>query len=78
MDQENDSQRSLRDRATEEGDAMAKSFQGSHEAHANRDRALAKKLSDKAKQHRAEMNRLNKEASEQIFTGEVPNSFGSV
>ncbi len=78
MDQENDSHRLLRDRAIEEGDAMAQSFQGSHEAHANGDRALAKRLSDKAKRHRAEMNRLNKEASELIFASEFCSSIRSV
>lgn len=78
MDQENDSHCSLRDRAIEEGDAMAQSFRESHEAHANGDRALAKRLSDKAKRHREEMKRLDKEASESIFASEFCSSIQSV
>ncbi|GJE95850.1 DUF1771 and SMR domain-containing protein [Phanerochaete sordida] len=57
----------LRARANEEGDAMAKAFQESHEAYQGGDGALAKELSNKGKRHQAEMERLNREAAEWIF-----------
>lgn len=57
----------LRARANEEGDAMAKAFEESHQAYARGDGALAKELSNKGKRHQAEMERLNREAAEWIF-----------
>lgn len=57
---------------------MAKSFRGSREARANGDYALAHELSNKGERHRAEMDRLNKTASEWIFAGEFRNSIWSV
>lgn len=69
VNQSNEHYTSLRARANEEGDAMAKSFAESHEAYARGDGALAKELSNKGKQHQAEMERLNREASEWIFVG---------
>ena len=69
MNHENEHYKSLRARANEEGDAMAKCFEESHQAYSQGDGALAKELSNKGKQHQAEMERLNKEASEWIFTG---------
>ena len=70
MNQQNEHYRTLRDRANEEGDAMARCFQESHEAYAGGDGARAKELSNEGKRHQAEMERLNKEASEWIFIGE--------
>ncbi|KAG8741163.1 asparagine-linked glycosylation protein [Ceratobasidium sp. 428] len=57
----------LRSRAHEEGDAMAKAFDASHAAYEQGDGAEAKRLSDEGKRHKAEMERLNKEASDWIF-----------
>ena len=48
---------------------MARSFEESHQAYANGDGARAKELSNKGKRHQAEMERLNREASEWIFVG---------
>ena len=48
---------------------MAKAFEESHQAYASGDGALAKELSNKGKQHKAEMERLNRAASEWIFVG---------
>lgn len=44
--------------------------QQSQEAWDRGDKALAKELSNKSKAHRAEMDRLNGEASRWIFIGE--------
>ncbi|KAG8681763.1 hypothetical protein FRC08_015410 [Ceratobasidium sp. 394] len=57
----------LRSRAREEGDAMAKAFNASHVAYETGDGAEAKRLSDEGKRHKAEMERLDKEASDWIF-----------
>jgi hypothetical protein len=65
----------LRKRANEEGDAMAKCFQESHEAYENHDGAKAKELSNRGKEHQANMERLNKEASDWIFIGASILSF---
>ncbi|KAH9994938.1 hypothetical protein BJV74DRAFT_830603 [Russula compacta] len=62
---------SLRARANEEGDAMARSFEQSHAAYARNDKAVAKELSNEGKAHQKEMERLNAEASAWIFNGEV-------
>lgn len=61
---------SLRARANEEGDAMARSFEQSHAAYARNDKAAAKELSNEGKTHQKEMERLNAEASGWIFNGE--------
>ncbi|KAF7782521.1 hypothetical protein Agabi119p4_1897 [Agaricus bisporus var. burnettii] len=58
----------LRARAAEEGDAMARYFQESHQAYASGNRALAKDLSNKGKEHRNRMEDLNRQASDRIFT----------
>ncbi|KAJ3514633.1 hypothetical protein NLJ89_g2268 [Agrocybe chaxingu] len=58
---------SLRARANEHGDQMAKRFQEGHEAYARGDGALAKELSNKGKEHQRKMEQLNKEASDFIF-----------
>ena len=60
---------SLRAKAKQEGDEMAKCFQQSHEAYARREGALAKELSEKGKQHGRTMEALNAEASAWIFRG---------
>ncbi|GAB1521477.1 asparagine-linked glycosylation protein [Rhizoctonia solani] len=57
----------LRSRAREEGDAMARAFDASQEAYQSGDGAKAKELSNEGKRHKAEMERLNKEASDWIF-----------
>ena len=48
---------------------MAKAFRESHEAYENGDRALAKELSNKGKDHQRKMEQLNKQASDYIFVG---------
>ncbi|ELU39307.1 mannosyltransferase [Rhizoctonia solani AG-1 IA] len=57
----------LRSRAREEGNAMARAFDASQEAYQSGDGAKAKELSNEGKRHKAEMERLNKEASDWIF-----------
>ncbi|KAG8747127.1 asparagine-linked glycosylation protein [Ceratobasidium sp. 414] len=57
----------LRSRAREEGDAMARAFDASHAAYDQGDGAEAKRLSDEGKRHKAEMERLDKEAGDWIF-----------
>lgn len=69
MNQSNPHYTALRARANEEGDQMAKAFEESHQAYANGDGARAKELSNKGKQHKAEMEKINREASEWIFIG---------
>jgi len=58
---------SLRSQARDEGDAMARTFRESQEAYQSGDGAKAKELSNEGKRHKAEMERLNQEASEWIF-----------
>ncbi|THU95374.1 DUF1771-domain-containing protein [Dendrothele bispora CBS 962.96] len=67
VNQHNPHYLSLRARANEEGDKMAKCFQESHEAYSNGDGAGAKELSNQGKAHQRKMEELNKEASEWIF-----------
>ena len=69
MNQANPQYTALRARANEEGDAMARAFEASHQAYAGGDGAGAKELSNAGKRHQAEMERLNREASEWIFRG---------
>ncbi|QRV79472.1 hypothetical protein RhiJN_07487 [Ceratobasidium sp. AG-Ba] len=57
----------LRDRARDEGDAMAKAFDSSRVAYQRGNGAEAKQLSNEGKRHKAEMERLNQEASNWIF-----------
>ncbi|KAJ3733653.1 hypothetical protein DFJ43DRAFT_221148 [Lentinula guzmanii] len=64
----------LRKRANEEGDAMAKCFQESHEAYARGDGAGAKELSNEGKEHKQKMEQLNKQASDQIYVENNKNS----
>lgn len=77
MNQQNEHYTSLRSRANEAGDAMARAFDESHKAYAGGDGARAKQLSEEGKRHKAEMERLNKEASEWIFRGRCMRPFGS-
>ena len=58
---------SLRARANDAGSKMAQCFEESHTAYANGDGAHAKELSNQGKAYKAEMERLNAEASEWIF-----------
>ncbi|PWN52640.1 DUF1771-domain-containing protein [Violaceomyces palustris] len=58
---------SLRSRAHEEGDKMAKCFDESHRAYNQGDGARAKQLSNEGHQHKQEMERLNKQAADWIF-----------
>ncbi len=76
MNQQNPHYTSLRARANSAGDKMAKCFEQSREAYSRRDGALAKQLSEEGKKHKAEMERLNKEASGWIFAGEYDVSQG--
>ncbi|KAJ1304413.1 hypothetical protein OPQ81_005561 [Rhizoctonia solani] len=57
----------LRSQARKEGDAMARAFDASQEAYQSGDHAKAKELSNEGKRHKAEMERLNQEASNWIF-----------
>ncbi|KAL9711821.1 hypothetical protein Ac2012v2_004894 [Leucoagaricus gongylophorus] len=57
----------LRSQAADEGDAMARCFEESHQAYSRGDGALAKELSNKGKQHQTCMQELNRQASECIF-----------
>lgn len=60
----------LRAKANEQGDSMARCFQQSHEAYGRGDGARAKELSEKGKQHERTMQSLNAEASAWIFRRE--------
>ena len=76
MNQSNEQYKALRARANEEGDAMATAFEESHQAYAGGDGARAKELSNAGKRHQAEMERLNREASEWIYVGAYRAVFG--
>jgi hypothetical protein len=60
---------SLRARANDEGDLMAKCFEQSHQAHSGHDDSQARMLSDQGHEHQKKMEDLNKEASDWIFIG---------
>ncbi|KAK0215949.1 hypothetical protein EDD85DRAFT_782333, partial [Armillaria nabsnona] len=72
QDQPNEYYIGLRVRANKEGDAMARCFDESHEAHIRGDRAAAKDLSKQGKNHKQKMEQLNKEASNWIYLGHKP------
>ncbi|KAG9008266.1 hypothetical protein FRB94_013626 [Tulasnella sp. JGI-2019a] len=57
----------LRAKANAEGDAMARCFQESQTAFTSGDHARAKDLSNQGKMHKAEMERLHREASDLVF-----------
>ncbi|KZV74401.1 DUF1771-domain-containing protein [Peniophora sp. CONT] len=57
----------LRERARQEGDAMARAFDLSQEVYRSGDRARAKELSNEGNAHKTEMDRLNREARTWIF-----------
>ncbi|KAG6820975.1 hypothetical protein H0H93_008604 [Arthromyces matolae] len=57
----------LRARANEEGDAMAKCFEQSHEAYNRGDGAEAKALSNRGKEHQRQMESLNVQAANWIY-----------
>jgi len=59
----------LRAKANQQGEEMTKCFKQSREAYERRERALAKELSEKGKQHERTMKTLNAEASAWIFRG---------
>jgi hypothetical protein len=59
----------LRAQANQEGDAMARCFQQSHDAYARGDGAGAKQLSNQGHEHQHKMESLNKQASDWIFVG---------
>ncbi|KAJ3529212.1 hypothetical protein NMY22_g9085 [Coprinellus aureogranulatus] len=63
----NDHYKSLRARANEEGDKMARSFSQSHDAYNRGDHAAAKEFSNMGKEHQRRMEQLNKEASDWIY-----------
>lgn len=50
---------------------MGRCFEESHAAYAAHDGARAKELSEEGKAHKREMERLNAEAAEWIFTGQL-------
>lgn len=60
---------SLRAKASEEGEAMARCFDQSHKAYSSGAGARAKELSNEGHQHQQKMESLNKQASDWIFTG---------
>ena len=60
---------SLRLKARREGDRMAKCFDESKAAFTRNEKGLAKELSLTGLAHKADMVRLNKEASAKIFQG---------
>ena len=66
---------SLRARANQEGDAMARAFEQSHAAYAQKDGAGAKELSNEGRAHQREIECLNAEASAWIFHGEYSVPF---
>ncbi|KAF9461320.1 hypothetical protein BDZ94DRAFT_1264161 [Collybia nuda] len=68
INQSNDYYVGLRARANEAGDQMAKAFEESHQAYSRGDKAEAKNLSNRGKEHQRKMESLNKEACEWIFT----------
>ena len=51
---------------------MAQSFDASHKAYESGDGAGAKHLSEEGKRHKAEMERLNQEASDWIYRRAYP------
>lgn len=57
----------LRNQARSEGDKMAQCFDRSHNAYAQGDGARAKQLSNEGNEHKQNMERLNKQASDWIF-----------
>ncbi|KAG6907902.1 hypothetical protein DXG01_006957 [Tephrocybe rancida] len=67
LNQSDDFYANLRARANEEGDAMAKAFEQSHEAYSRGDGATAKTLSNRGKEHQRHMELLNKQAADWIF-----------
>jgi hypothetical protein len=58
---------SLRSRARDEGDKMARCFEESKLAYTSGDGAQAKTLSNEGKGHKAKMEQLNEEASTWIY-----------
>ena len=75
INQSNEYYLGLRSQATEEGDSMAKCFEQSHQAYSSGDKAGAKTLSNRGKEHQRKMEALNKEASDWIFTGTQSSSW---
>jgi len=57
----------MRNQARSEGDLMAKCFDQSHKAYAQGDGNRAKQLSNEGHTHKANMERLNKQAADWIF-----------
>lgn len=60
----------LRAQAKQEGDAMARAYEQSHDAYSRGDGAAAKQLSIEGHEHKSRMESLNKQASDWIFVGE--------
>jgi len=67
INQQNEQYVSLRAQANQEGDAMARCFEQSHEAYAQGAGARAKELSTQGHQHQHKMESLNQQASDWIF-----------
>ncbi|KAI0785586.1 DUF1771-domain-containing protein [Abortiporus biennis] len=67
INQHNEEYMALRAKANEEGDEMSRCFEEAHQAYSSGDGAKAKELSNEGKRHQAEMERLNRKASEWIY-----------
>ncbi|KAF8591002.1 DUF1771-domain-containing protein [Ramaria rubella] len=67
INQNNEYYKQLRARAKEEGDAMARCFEESHQAYEAHEGARAKELSNEGHAHQSKMNELNAQASDWIF-----------
>jgi len=63
---------SLRARANDEGDKMARCFEESKRAYTSGDGARAKTLSNEGKEHKAKMEELHLEASAWVYASESP------
>ncbi|KAG6865858.1 hypothetical protein C0991_011190 [Blastosporella zonata] len=76
LNQSNEFYVNLRTRANEEGDAMAKCFEQSHQAYTRHDGAEAKALSNRGKEHQRQMDLLHKQAADWIFieNNKVPST----
>jgi hypothetical protein len=62
---------SLRARAKDEGDNMARCFEESKRAYTSGDGAKAKTLSNEGKEHKARMEQSNAEASAWIYASKL-------
>ncbi|PVF94052.1 DUF1771-domain-containing protein [Serendipita vermifera] len=77
VNQHNEHYLDLRKQANQAGDAMGRAFEESKRAYEGGDGARAKQLSEEGKRHKAEMEKLNRQASDWIYhannTDSAPN-----